>query len=72
MDLEENKRGEKIRELEANYNMVIDAINGYGLEDEEQDMTEDQMQFMNAAKRGQQMVLPPVLPGENTIGNLPG
>lgn len=72
MDIPENKRADKIRELEEGYDSVVDAINGEAPVEEQEEMSEEQMAFMKAAKRGQEMVAPPRVPGEDTIADLPG
>jgi hypothetical protein len=72
MDMKDNDRPSRIRELERSYEDVIEhVINGTLGQKEDKNITPDEQAFMNAAKRGQARILPPVLPGEQTIENLP-
>lgn len=73
MDMKENNRPEVIKGLERAYDDVIEAIrnNTLGEGKKEEEMTPEEAAFMSAAKRGQARILPPVMPGEETIANLP-
>lgn len=71
MDIPENKKAERIKEIEESYDKVVDAINGEDIESNVDEMPEEQQAFMKAARRGQEMVAPPEMPGERAIANLP-
>lgn len=71
MDMPENKRTERVKELEAAYDNVVDSIYGVASAVPEEDMSDTEVAFMKAAQRGQARILPPIMPGEDTIENLP-
>lgn len=73
MDMKENDRPQAIKSLEEGYDDLIEAIRNDTLgKAQEEDQTPEEAAFMNAAKRGQAMIQPPVMPGERTIADLPG
>jgi hypothetical protein len=72
MDMEQNNRPERIRELEEHYDNAIEMIKGEHEPDEKREMTPEEKSFMDAARRGQQAILPPSVPGEEKVAQMAG
>lgn len=70
MDMEENNRPEKIKLTEESYDYVIETIRGNITPEKQREMTEQEHDFMDAAKRGQALIAPPAMPGEETISRM--
>jgi hypothetical protein len=70
MDMEENKRDERIQVLTDNYDHVIEMIRHNRPLEQEEEMSEQEQDFMDAAKRGQALIAPPMMPGEETISKV--
>lgn len=70
MDMKENRRDERISSLEEAYDSVVEGIKGQVAPEQQEKMTEQEAEFMSAAKRGQALIAPPAMPGEETISKM--
>ncbi len=70
MDEEQNNRGQRIEELEANYEAIKDMIWTSNAKQEPEEAQDDA--FMRAGRRNLAKIAPPLLPGEESIQRLPG
>lgn len=70
MDMSENDRPARIKELEMHYDGVIESIRSNITSEVQEEMSQEEQDFMKAAKRGQAKIAPPVMPGENSMPRL--
>jgi len=71
MDDPENNRETRVQELQSYYKSLRRAVLGESVDVEEEVADPDRDAFMRASKRNLAAILPPSLPGEESIQRLP-